>query len=191
MLRKLICLLLLVSALATASAEGFELDGLNWNASPEEIAAWLGDGAQTFEDAAFTAYVVEHGSCLGLNCARISAMYAEGGLKLLTLCLTESEAGDSADPLIALLTERFGSPDGEDALPYALFDIVQMLPGPGKEPLNDIKLCSWTTEDCISIDLYEREPSGEQDETSYRYIVGFSSDDDLLSMVGESVERLN
>lgn len=178
-MKKVLCLLLaLVAFAATASAETFELDGLRWDADTESVMMWLGEGAvaQDYTDVGF--YIVESKDVMRLHCSRVAVCCAENAIKTILLCFFEGDADPEA--LAAVLVDTYGEPDGSDALPYSMNDLIAIAGG-----VQDTRLCAWTTKEGISVDLYERSPEvSEAGERSYRYIVAFSSDKDLMEMVG-------
>lgn len=178
MLKKLLCALLALIALSvTASAESFNLDGLAWDADPEAVAAWLGEGTviQDYTDVGF--YIAERKDVLNLHCSRVAVCCAEDEIRTILLCFFEEDA--DAETLTAVLDDAYGEPDGLDALPYCMNDLIAIVGG-----VQDTRLRAWTTEEGISVDLYERIPDdAEEGERDYRYIVAFSSDIDLMEML--------
>lgn len=179
MLKKLLCMLLALIALAvTASAESFELDGLAWDADPETVTAWLGEGAMAQDNTDVGFYVVDGKDVLNLHCSRVAVCFAEDRIRTILLCFFEEDA--DIETLTAVLDETYGEPDGLDALPYCMNDLIAIVSG-----VQDTRLRAWTTEEGMSVDLYERSPDdAEEGEKGYRYIVAFSSDIDLMEIVG-------
>lgn len=170
-------LLTLIAFAVTASAEVFNLDGLAWDADPEAVMNWLGEDSVAQENTDVGFYIVEDKCVLGLHCSRVAVCCAEGEIRTILLCFFEEDA--DIETLTAVLDDAYGEPDGPDALPYCMNDLLAIVGG-----VQDTRIRAWTTEEGISVDLYERSPNdAEAGERGYRYIVAFSSDIDLMEML--------
>jgi len=173
---------LIVALLAAYCASGalaapFELDGLTWAVTTDSAEAWLGDGVRRSEADGVLIMEKDGAECLGCSGVSTCLIFSNDHASCFYF-LFPNNSVESKEALSQALAERFGAPDGEDALPYSLFDMVSLAGG-----VDQTRLCAWTTDDGISVDLYEIAGS-EGGDDPFRYIVSFTSDIDLMNGLG-------
>lgn len=148
MKKRILCLLFAAVLLFPALAEGFLFDGaFTWNTTPEQAAAWLGEGAEVYNysmgDYGEESYVTRDADMtfLGLSCNAARVAYYDGHPFRVWLTFD-----CDAQTLANALLKDYGEPEyAKDKKPMSLTDFF------GDD---DTLYCSWQTDEVTHMDVY-------------------------------------
>lgn len=121
-MKKLIALILLAALPLYALAENAGLwllhDGFFWGMSREEIGVLTSEAGETAERATEQTMVLS-GTALGGISADVICCLKEDKLYMISFDMLDEEDAGALDAWLDVLTQRYGEPEGEDAVAAA------------------------------------------------------------------------